>query len=241
MINRRYKELQYMRRQSRGNRAMERESTRSRGRTADPALERRVQDFGFMTTEAEAVEVRKALDMSEHDKADKQLASALGKIKDIDSIWGQAQDKFSTINIVKGSEIEGSYRLPKDIIDKLHGGEGGALNSGDGTYTGNWQEGNAYNVDVRVRGTDEARGKELHEMFMGAESDVKTQFFEEYGKQVADTTADAKARIAEQQSALDADRALTADALAQKQEHYQDIKAKSYAAAQAMGSRGGNE
>jgi len=256
MINRRYRELQMMRRQTRGNRAQQRESSRSRGRTADPALERRIQDFGFMTTDAEAVEVRKALDMSEHDKAEGKLSSALGKlkdfegknIKDIDSVWGQARDKFTTVNIYNGDNLESSYRLPKDIVDNLHGGQGGALNSGDGTYTGNWKGDNRYNVDVTVRGTDEARGKELHQMFGNAQAEVKTQFYDAYGKKINDNnarireaTADARSQIQGQQDILDADRSLTADALAQKQQHYQDIKAKSHAAAQAMGTRGGNE
>jgi len=256
VISRRYRELQMMRRQSRGNREAQRESSRSRGRTADPALERRAQDFGFMTTDAEAIEVRKALDFSEHEKASKKLSSAMGKlsafegknIKDIDSVWGSARDKFTTVGIYNGNSLEGTYRLPKDIVDKLHGGSGGAINAGENTYTGRWKGDNRYNVDVVVSGIDEARGKELHEMFGSAESDVKTQFYEEYGKKIndnnariRDAAADARSQIEGQQAVIAADKGLTEDALAQKQQHYQDIKAKSYAAAQSMGTRGGNE
>jgi len=206
-----------------------------------------------MPTDAEAVQVRKALDMSEHDKAERKLSSALSKlkdfegknIKDIDSVWGQARDQFTTIGIYNGDKLEGTYRLPKDIVDKLHGGEGGALNSGDGTYTGNWKGDNRYNVDVTVRGIDEARGKELHQLFGNAQSEVKTQFYDAYGKKINDNnariraaTADARSQIKGHQDTIDAYRNLTADALAQKQKHYQDIKAKSHAAAQAMGTRG---
>jgi len=250
MINRRYKELQLMRRQSQGNRVAEREGSRSRRRTADPALERKLQDFGFMTTDAQAVEVRKALEESKHSDAHSQLSDAEKKlrafegknIKDIDALWGQARNDFTTVGIYNKEKLEGTYRIPKSVMEQLNGGEGGTLNSGDGSYTGRWKGDNRYNIDVTVRGLDEARGKELHEMFHSAESDVKTQFYEKYAKQVNDNNArvkseaeNARSQIEGQRGVLDADTQLTADALARHQQQYQETKAKSRATAQSMG------
>jgi hypothetical protein len=64
------------------------------------------------------------------------------------------------VRVVNGNNIEGTYMLPKSVIDEMNQK---SFNQGDGSYTGNWvDDGKFYNVDVRARGIG-PRGQELHD------------------------------------------------------------------------------
>ena len=74
----------------------------------------------------------------------------------------------------KRDPVEATYYLPRDVVDKL---DSEAFNT-EGSYTGNYVEDGVYNVDVRVSGTDDLRGKELHEALQDAQASVKAAFYE---------------------------------------------------------------
>lgn len=139
-------------------------------------------DYGFAMTEegyqnllahqkefgSSAEEARRALA-----KAQGQVDSA-GNVASMDEMWDKYKQSWSAIHVVNGSNIEGTYYLPKEAIDKLNSG---SFNQGDGSYVGKWNKDGSYNVDVVLQGGDDAYGKELHEAIGKAEGEIKTQYW----------------------------------------------------------------
>jgi len=170
-------------------------------RVPDNLETRKYEDFGLimnpdqygkLTSDlaASAAERKSAygkLDAAEAD-FNAQVAAAQAEIdalgyesQSVDPLWNEYYSGFKPVRVVSGSNVEGTYMLPDEVISGL----GGVFNKGDGTYTANWVDGGKYyNIDVTPRGTDDAMGKELHEMLGGAVSQTKSAFYDSAQGQV---------------------------------------------------------
>lgn len=156
--------------------------------------------------------------------AEKAYGEAKGKLSsieekfrgDLDKEWNKAQTGYSEVRVYDGNNLQGTYKVPKSVIDKLNTE---VFNKGEGSYTGNWKsDTGAYNVDVTMRGTDEKYGKELHGMMGQVTGQVKSAFFEKVGPKVREANKELYSKLGEQRSALESEYAPVAGAAARLKE-----------------------
>lgn len=110
-------------------------------------------------------------------------AKAKGGMTSVEKEWQRAQKTFVPVRVVASDNktVEGTYRLPKEVVDAMHRE---SFNKGNGTYVGNWH-GGYYNVSVVPRGTSNAYGKELHNALSSAYTQVKSKFWDEVAPKVS--------------------------------------------------------
>lgn len=84
--------------------------------------------------------------------------------------WNTYQKSFLPVRVVTNDNIEGTYYLPKEVIDKM---DADSFNQ-KGGYVGNYVDGGKnYNVDTG------GRGQELHDALRAGTTSVKAQFYEQ--------------------------------------------------------------
>lgn len=92
---------------------------------------------------------------------------------------------LSDLKNIKETDIEPTIlhkvRLPKDVVMGMHTD---SFNKGDGTFTGNWQNGSYYVSDT-PRGIDDSYGKELRQSLDDAYQQTKLKFYESVQPKVA--------------------------------------------------------
>lgn len=157
----------------------------------DEIMTRYYREYGaHMTPEAyENLQRELGISAGNREKAYADLdyaESQLGDIQtSIDGAWASFQNTFQPVRVVNGMNVEATYYLPPDVIESMNNGSMGTINTGDGSYVGNWvDDGAFYNVDVTPQGGDDSYGKELHEMIGGLTTQTYDAFLEKAGPEI---------------------------------------------------------